>query len=717
MDTTIDSPAEEALEPAGHDESAENESDWKPADCVLDDLQYGMEYYRDWFEDIPEEIEFVLDQAQYDTDDGRTRDEDQAMAKDLSLLSASRRKWSQIAATPTYINCYPIDYSSPDDGFAAERTKWALEHEVYNPRKMYRRKRRRAIIGAVVGRVWYLLADWDAKLKEIVYRTKAPTEVIPCPGWQDAHDPQCPWVLIIDDIDVEEARQRARDYGKLSDEEIDQIQPDQAPGDLQGNKPSSRIPGMVNLHRAGGSGGPNRSKRNTVRIIRAMYREDPEAKQLDEERGEPIDLNDDEQYMRCATCTHETRDHSFDPETGQLPDVGDPCPVCVANGTNPDTAPRLQAVRQLQEHLLGDKYPDGRWIEILEKSRTVIYDDAWPYRKPDGTTLSSFPLAQFRIYDDPRHEIPNSDVSWQWNQQALATYMLQWGIEQMRTSGRVVFMPYRGIVDEKGKPWAMSNRLDQIAFLKDPMMANAVKEFQPAGLPQSWSTLYGALTNNFRSNMGSGELGLGPDQSKDLPVGTVHAIIESGDVPVADGTAMILDEEGRFLGVVGEMIQCCWDSAHWVRYLAQDGQYAYEYISGADLTGVDVMITGDPGFDILQSSKLDRMKVWFDMTPPQRRMAARWLNLEPSMVSQYEADEQMFMQQQAAMMAPPVPPAGGPRPGQQGPPSASGQAPPPRPAPAAPPPAGMTGENMTAPGLAQLSPALRQGLSSMVLGK
>ena len=771
-DEDTEAPQDEALEPMDDGD----ESTFDPCDFVLEEFESDEEYYRHWHQQIPEEVEFVLDQVQYRDDNGHTLEDDEAQAKDLTLLSTSRRKWSQIAATPTYINCYPISFDD-NDPLAAERVKWALEHEVYNPAKMYRRKRRRAIIGAVVGRVWYMSAEWDGDLGEIVYRTKAPTDVFPAQGWQDIHDPQCPYVKVRDELTVGEVRNLARRYGQLSEEEILEIVADSTAGDSKGaSKPSSRIPGMVNLQSAGGEGRPGASRKDVVQVLTCMYREDPERATLEDEQDEtPLDPS--EQFMRCWTCEHETKDHPTE-DDGTLPDEGEQCPVCAAkaqqDGTDPQAVPRMEAVRALQPWRTEIKYPNGRWIVVLLNQRKCIFDGDWPYKKPNGMgTLRSFPLMQARIYDDPRYPIPHSDVSWQWNQQALATYMLQWAVDQMRTSGRVIFLPYRGIVDERGRPWQMSNRIDQVAFVKDPMMAEAVKDFQPRGLPDSWGLLYSQLISGFKGNLGTGELGLGPEQSKNLPVGTVHAIMESGDIPTDDATGMIRDEEGLWLGVIADMIQCCWDRNRWVRYLGKDGQAAYEYFSGADLCAVDVMITGDPGFDVLQAAKLDRMKVWFEMTPPQRKLAGEMLNLEPTRMSRYEQDEQQFMQTQKppppppekilsaigsalsgiasivkaapglvtvaqveqilaiggiqpdpmadATPAAPPPPTGGTTPpdglppnGMRGPGPAPNMSGSPRPDRQLPPAPGVS--NSRDGGISQLSPELQQGLSAMVAG-
>lgn len=699
MDDELDETA------APEDESGEErgpQHDWDPAEQVMNDLAYAVQRYGRTHELIKEEIEFVLDQKQYDDNEGHGRSDAEIQAVDQSLLSACRRKWSQIKAAPIYLTTFAQN-PNDGDGFAAERMKWALEHVIYSPRNLFRRKRARALLGAVVGRRWYLLAEWNADLNEFVFSTHPMSDVLRQPGCGELHDPMCGWVILRRRISVQEARARARRYG-LDEEEVAKIRAD-ADGSAGGQSNSSRSqrPGMETLDDSNPEGGPSGGMQDTVILLTGMYRYDPKQAYVEEKLGAPEKLPPEEQYMHCWTCGYEERDHPMDALSGELPATGMPCPQCLADpkndGAEETDVPMLERVDTVQQIERYAECPNGRWIEVLEESRIVLHNDQWPYMKPSGETLRSFPIGEYFIYDDPRDDYTHSDVSWQFNQQALATHIMQWGVEQMRTSGRIIIMPRGALVDSRGRAITPNNRLDQIAWTKDPMLAKAIQEFQPTGIPPGWGELLSTVTQSFRSNLGTGELGLGPQDSKNLPVGTTHAIIESGDIPVDDAISMVRDQDSMLFGVLADMIQCCWDAARWVRYLGPEGQMAHEYVSAADLTGVDVEVMGAPQFDVLQGGKMERMMTWFNMLPPQQRLAAKWLNLPPTEVMQYQQDMAAYMGAGTGGAGPPGMPSVG------GAGAPAGQ-------PAQPPPVPGTED---VPGLAALSPQAKAGLESMAL--
>lgn len=702
QDETADSPAEEQLETS---------PEWDPATQVIEDAQQSLARYGRTHELIQEELEFVLDQKQYDDPQGHARGDDEVEAVDQSLLSACRRKWSQVKAAPIYLNCFPQNQTDGDPN-AAERMKWALEHTLYSPKNLFRRKRARALMGAIVGRCWYVLMEWNADLKDILFSTHSMADVLRQPGTGDLHDPATEWCVLRRRITVRDARARARRAGVPEDEVMKIV----ADSDGTSGQTSSRgngSAGSTSLDLSNPEGGPSGGVRGTVVLLTGMYRFDPKQAFVEEALGAPEKLPPEEQYMQCWTCGHEDHAHHMDATTGELPATGMPCPQCAADpkfdGAESDTeVPMLERVDTVQQIERYAECPDGRWIDVLEESRVVLYNDCWPYMKPNGETLRSFPMFEYRIYDDPRPEHTHSDVSWQFNQQALATHIMQWGVQQMRNSGRIIMMPRGALVDSRGRAVTPNNRLDQIAWIKDPMLAKAIQEFQPSGLPSGWTELLAAATQSFRSNLGTGELGLGPDDSKNLPVGTTHAIIESGDIPVDDAISSIRDSDAEGFGVLADMIQCCWDAARWIRYLGPEGQMAYEYISAADLTGVDVEVMGAPQFDVLQGAKMERMTTWFNLLPPQQRLAAKWLNLPPSEVWQYQQDMAAFMGAGAGGAGPPGMPGVGGAGAPAGPQS------PPRPQTQGGPPVAGT---QAVPGLAALSPQVKAGLESMSLSR
>lgn len=652
-------------EPELIDDASEEkqETDWDPARQVINDLDSSESYYRDLHTLVDEEMRFVLDQEQYEYDFGHTRSQDDVQVKDLGLLSTSRRKWSQMGAAPLYVKCQPVD--GQNDPLSAERAQWVIEREIYGKRKLFQMKRKRAIVGTVVGRLWYITIDWDEDLQELLYDTAPKSEVHKAPGFHSLHYPLCPWVVLEKTITVSAARRLARKRG-VPENEVREIVADPGTNAADTARTRGTQPGATRLDRVSPEGTPGSALAGTVKLLIGMYREDPERAEIESTLEEPQPLAPEDQFMRCWDCGYETQNHPLDATTGQLPAVGEPCPQCAVNAQqDPNAAPgepptdanasmleRVDTVEQVDSF---PKFPDGRWIEVLKESRKVLYDGDWPYRKPSGGTLSSYPLFEYTIYEDPRSDFPHSDTSWQFNMQALATYMLQWAVEQMRTSGRVIIMPKGALVDSRGKQLTYTNRIDQIAYIRDPQLASAIQEFQPAGIAQGWTELYSAISNSFRSNLGTGEIGLGPDQSKDIPVGTVKEIVESGDIPVDDAIAMIREADSHGFRIIAEMAQCCWNVNRWVNFRDPMGQIGWEYFSGADLCDVDVEVMGDPTFDAEQGAMLERYSTWFNMTPPQQMLTARMLSIPPSEVMQYQQAQMEWMAAQ--------PP---PQPGQQG---------------------------------------------------
>lgn len=623
-------------------------SDWDPASQVINDLETSESHFRDLHTLVDEEMRFVLDQEQYEYDLGHTRGQDDVQVKDLGLLATERRKWSQMGAAPLYVNTVPVDQGS--DPFAAERAKWVIEREIYGKRKLFQMKRKRAIVGVVVGRIWYLTIDWDEDLQELVYDTAPKSEVHKAPGFHSVHDPLCPWVVLEKTLTVPAARRLARRRG-VPEDEVREIVADPGTNAADAARSRGTQPGTTRLDRTSPEGTPGSALAGTVKLLIGMYREDPERAEIEATLEDPEPLAPEDQFMRCWECGYETQNHPHDATTGELPAVGEVCPQCAANamaetGMEPQSdvdQPHLERVDTVETVDRFPAFPDGRWIEVLKESRKVLHNGDWPYQKPTGGTISSFPLFEYCIYEDPRSDYPHSDTSWQFNMQALATYMLQWAVEQMRTSGRVIIMPKGALVDSRGRALTYTNRIDQIAYIKDAQLASSIQEFQPAGLAQGWTELYGAITNSFRSNLGTGEIGLGPEQSKDIPVGTVREIVESGDIPVDDAIAMIREADSHGFRIIAEMAQCCWNAARWVNFRDPMGQMGWEYFAGSDLCDVDVEVMGDPTFDAAMGAQLQIWQQWFMFTPPQQMLTARLLHLPPSDVMQYQQAQLAFM--------------------------------------------------------------------------
>src|SRR5690242_9094920 len=132
--------------------------------------------------------------------------------------------------------------------------------------------------------------------------------------------------------------------------------------------------------------------------------------------------------MRCPECASEYTDHPRD-DNGELPGIGNPCPRCA--DTKGDEAPNLDRIDELTTYQSSDEYPNGRKIVVLRDQEHLLYDGDWGFTKPNGRGLSSFPIMEFRSYEDPRWRHGFSDTYYQYTQQLLASAVLRMGFEQM----------------------------------------------------------------------------------------------------------------------------------------------------------------------------------------------------------------------------------------------------------------------------------------------
>lgn len=629
----------------------QDDEPFDPVECALADYDHAVLYYEPWNTRLYDELEFCLEIIQYEADTGGTRDRGAVQPHDLSLLNLARRNWSQVSAAPIYLQTHAVNQDPQDtDTKGAERTKWALEREIYAPRKGYKKLRRRMLIGGFSCGLWWMRAQWNEKLQEILYDLLEPAQVNVAPGWKDHHDPTCPFVTIYEHLTYSQLEERAKPVAEGGEGWTipESLNPTLSPISPGASQSTANVrPGQVKLSAEQGNGTrPGVPRRDVYGVITVMYREDPEGA-YEAQENEPVKLTKEQRFMACDTCGYETTVHPRDVE-GDLPMVGDPCPKCTARlGEDHPDIPNLERQDEMSSVTETDVYANGRKIVILEDTEDLLFDGDWGFTNPKTKKgLDSFPLMGFRSYEDPRFFHGYSDTYYNYTGQLLASATLRMGFEQMANNVDILISPLHGLVDSKLQPFRHRAKQGRIAYLKDPSQADSLHHFQGSGLPQGWQTLYQSLQGSFQKNLGTGELGLGEQATRNIPVGTVRAIQESGEIPTDDHIAVLRDEEGSFLHVVAQMIQCKWTEPRWVRYLGADGKMAYDQFMGSDLSDVDVMITADPSLKAIRTEEADVVEKWMAAPPFQRRTMAKLLGIDSTIVTEYEADEQKAMQDQ-----------------------------------------------------------------------
>jgi hypothetical protein len=209
----------------------------------------------------------------------------------------------------------------------------------------------------------------------------------------------------------------------------------------------------------------------------------------------------------------------------------------------------------------------------------------------------------------------------------------------MSRSVDIIMTPLGGLINAKKEPFRFTDQHGSIAYFKDPMAAQYTKHVQGSGLPPAWGLFQQAIANAFRANVGSNDLGVGPTESKNIPVGTVNQIVAQGEVPVLDAKLVLDEEEGVFFGCVLDMIiGGAWDEKQWIRMMGPNGAYMMKKLQGAAIPQMDVFVTTEPHMKQVAKEELDALMAWANSPPPLRRVMARRLGIPPSLVQMYEQD-------------------------------------------------------------------------------
>lgn len=560
----------------------------------------------------------------YAEDPGVTLDDARIAPKGAEINDQWRYKLAQILRDPPYIETHPRD--RVEDPMASEYAKRVLLSIVEDNTNRYTKFRRRVVGGALAVGTWYGMVHWQSSrgpFGDVVFESLEPSQVIPCAGYLDLHDPTCPHVTIERHETVAAIEAKGRRGGWKN---TGNLWPDN-----RGRYGTEDL--FIKAHAQPSP--EDEWAKDTVTVLYRFYRASQDTELAD---GGFRDLDVSDQYMHCPRCGMVERDHARMPD-GQLPDMGMPCPACL-NEARPEASYLVRVRRErLTEQRL--KYPKGRLVIIAPTQRRLFYDGGWP------APTRSFPLLQLRAYESPYEQMGGCDTLLYWSLQALLDQLRKQGYDQMVTSKPILIfgrgLDGKTITDLNGDPFRYSDQNGQVAFVDDmpPGMPiqNMIHQFQGNGLPGSFPTLYSILSNSFYQTRGVGQVQFSPEQSKDVAYRSLLLQKESGDIPVDDHKQVWQEEEGLFLGCVLDVWVYNSTVPRAIRYLGADGTMGFHLLKGSDIPNVDVVVGTPP---IVKQGALDEVQAinqWAQVpSPAVRRLLARRLGLNPSEVAEVEAE-------------------------------------------------------------------------------
>jgi hypothetical protein len=614
----------------------------------------AKEYYREKHRLMKRERRFALDLEHFDN----KQDDEYPHVRVVTeaLTRVLRFKVGQLLGVPDNIDARPAPRESGDldaQSLAqqAQFAKWATEWEMTTPRKRFENIKRDMAWSGFAARMGAASIDFYPDLGpygELLWRTRMGEEVMWTPGWKDPHDPTCPWLLDIERVLVSSVK------GKQGWKHTEDVLADDGNMPLSSGDPGV-VEGLTSVGEASNYHGDARTPGKFCTIIKCWYKNDTSYKTAEMDYEE---LPEDARHMACG-CGY-TGPSQGESDEQRMLDMLDPepypakiergCPTCGGDLT------RIDAIMSEGPQRA---WPQGRLVIIAPFSKVTLYDDAWPeaYKY-----CRSFPYWLWQSNVMPHTAIGPSETTFKWSLQILDDATMRMGYEQMARNRDITLMPRIGLEDAQGAPFNFLDN-DGFAFYTNdaPLGANSVQHFQGSGLNAAWSTFRNDVRATFRADEGTADLSVqGPKQTKDIPVGTIERMVESGNVPVDDQIRSWQNELGMAMSLQLDMIRATYTPARAIRYRGKSGLDDFMLLAGSEVPDADIVLSAMPNLERVSVEKMQALMQWAQLPPTLRRIGAREMNIAPGDVQEVEAEEaqmRALMQQQA--QAAPMSPAGG----------------------------------------------------------
>lgn len=617
-------------------------------------VQYNVAFHQR----IEFELAFALKLRHYLNDTYQTLDQRYVKFRGRELASKIRREVADICAAPIYIEALPTS-EDPERAYTAEDAKWALENDIRDPLKGFDTFLERTVLGGISARTWWLAADYDPGKRQIYFRNVDPTKSFICPPYQDVWDPRNPWW-------IEEVQMRLDDVQAMRAQgwkQTDLVRADNPPPTrYQAGTADSDEQGRI-FRDSGAPPGVNGDPQGVVTILKCWYKSDPDRKTKFVPKPETAKaLPREDQHLACLNCGY-TESLPYPSEGARAIDPQDvegaPCPTCG------------RPMKAITHTMVEDEvvaFPDGRLVICAPYCDDLeLYDGEWPYVSERGLV----PAMQFKCYEHPRDPIGLSETTMDQHVQIVSNALYRRAFDSIMAAPNVVVMPGSAIKDSRGQAFQFTDEPWQIAYYDDPggLQGQGIKHFQANPVPPGVFQFAAMIQQNFRADIGTAEIssGIGAQDVKDVPVGTVKAFVESGSIPTDHKIRRLRRELSIFFAAIHDMQRSCYTTARWVRIRGADGQMVAQRMRGASLPSVDITVTAQPEFKAMSTEEIHTLELWASFGFSDA--VGEILHVPPSLarkIKAEQAEKQQLKRQQMGAQPAVGPAAGTPMPATAG---------------------------------------------------
>lgn len=582
-------------------------------------------------------IAFALDQEHYKRNRGFSNDTTTIQPKGQQLFNLIRHKLSLLVTPPISIEARPTQ--PVKDADAAIVARRVIEQVLEDPKRRYKSVRHRMVLSGLAGGRGTVAIEWDHAVNGVVLRNADPRLLYPTPGFLDLHDPRVPDV-------IEEVPMRLSQIKRMSGWYVPKdLTPDGNVQDFpQGSSQES--------HRIDMDGSSEMQPKDIdegvegdgiVTVLKCYSRRDP----FNQTRVAtvPMDLPQDRWYWTN--------------------DAGERVTM-MESPTPPDPSWRLVTKDEDAREL--ELYSGGYLCIVYPyySGKKIAWEGTWlPDAVNTDVRLRSFPFMDFAPYLHPLRRAGKCDTQLNHSLQLIdnASFRAAW--EQMRSAQAIMTVPFGGLYDAQKRPFEPTDKPLQIAYYQDRMAADGIGFHQAPGMNAALPQFRTMLDRQW-SYMGTGDISMPSERSRDIAVGTIQAMQQSGDLPVQMHRDILSAEESIAFGVILDFERAYRADAQLVQWVTDEGELANVAVTGADLVDVNVTLQAGPDFRQMDADRIQAIAQFAGQMAqfPQLMVAlAPMAGLPPEGV---RALQQAVAQMQQAQGQPPTMGGGGQPQGQAG---------------------------------------------------
>ena len=606
--------------------------------------EHAKEYDRPWNEVYGRLIAFALDSQHYKVEHGFGKETRRIQPKSQILFDLLRHKGAWLKTQPIRVECKPR--RPMQDLAPAELCRRLLENVAGDPLKRYKQSRNAAIDSALAASRGVMWAEWSHDAGGLYVCNTDPRHTFVAPGWTHPHDPTCPWVMREKFLTAHELRKKKKSGWRV-------------PADL----PTASQPRDV------GSGGGDSTTRNVMdetgttgdfdatpryRVLITFFRDDP----YDHRREEREPLPRDEWYLEL-------------PGGDRFPvpvevDVNDPewqatLPLDPETGAPPTLVIDREA--PAYKRLCVVTFPDAKDGEGV----------AWKGDWFDGAVNEvegpvPFPLFWYCSYYHPLRLVGQNDTLLNHTLQLLDNVTMRQAWEQVRQISTLIVTQKGALKDMDGRDFRLTDAPVQVAYADDMMANEAIKVLNASGMNPSLPA-FRQMLERAGARVGTGDIPMPADRSRDVAGVTMQALQEMGDMPLRTHKMDLDLEESIFFVALLALMRAYMAEPELVHWTTDQGDPAFAELTGADLSPVHVIVGSSPDWKGLDAERVQAVAQYVGQMAPLpgglELMAAfaSSAGFSATDVQRIQQVAQSLAQQQAAMAAGggPPPPEGQPQ--------------------------------------------------------